>query len=204
MKLVVTGADRPLGALLCRGLAQGREVAPAGAGMDLRSPEQVAALLQGAQALVHALPYDPPLGTGIEAEGEVLDLVARSTYNLVQAACQAGIKRMVLISQLSLLEAHPATYEVGPQWEPRPRPEGLALAPYLAELTCREICRLGRIEVRCLRLGALDAPEGTSAADALKAVEEALTQERKEKRGYHWSVHHVASAGRFAARKEGN
>lgn len=202
MKLVVTGADRPLGALLCRGLVQGREVVPAGAETDLRSPEQVTALLQGAQAIVHALPFDPPMGSGPEAEGEVLDLVARSTYVLVQAATQAGIGRMVLISQLSLLEAYPATYEVGPEWEPRPRPEGQALAPYVAELTCREICRLGRIEVRCLRLGALGAPEGTSAADALRAVEEALTQERKEKRAYHWSVHHVASAGRFAA--EGN
>jgi nucleoside-diphosphate-sugar epimerase len=204
MKLVVTGADRPLGALLCRGLAQGRELAPAGAGVDLRSPEQVAALLQGAQAIVHTLPFDPPMGSGPEAEGEVLDLVARSTYVLVQAACQAGIGRMVLVSQLSLLEAYPAEYEVGPDWEPRPRAEGLALAPYLAELTCREICRLGRIEVICLRLGALDAPEGTSGADALKAVEEALAQERQEKRGYHWSVHHVASTGRFATQKEGN
>lgn len=203
MKLVVTGADRPLGALLCRGLAQGREVVPAGAGVDLRAPEQVAVLLQGTQALVHALPYDPPMGEGPEAEGEVLDLVARSTYILIQAACQVGIKRMILISQLSLLEAYPAEYAVGPEWEPRPRAEGLALAPYLAELTCREICRLGRIEVICLRLGALDAPEGTSAVDALRAVELALTQERQEK-GYHWSVHHVVSAGRFAASEEGS
>lgn len=203
MKLVVTGADRPLGALLCRGLAQGREVVPAGAGVDLRSPEEVAALLKGAQALVHTLPYDPPMGRGIEAEGEVLDLVARSTYVIVQAACKAGIGRIVLISQLSLLEAYPAEYEVGPDWEPRPRPEGLALAPYMAELTCREIARLGKLEVICLRLGALDAPEGTSGADALKAVEAALVYERKE-REYHWLVHHVASAGRFATRTEGN
>lgn len=203
MKLVVTGADRPLGALLCRGLAQGHEVAPAGAGQDLRSPEEVAALLQGAQAIVHAQPFDAPLGSGPEAEGELLDLVARSTFVLVQAACKAGIGRMVLISQLSLLEAYPATYEVGPDWEPQPRPEGQALAPYMAELTCREIARLGKLEVICLRLGALDAPEGTSGADALKAVETALAYERKE-RNYHWSVHHVASAGRFATRTEGN
>lgn len=203
MKLVVTGADRPLGALLCRGLAQGRELAPAGASVDLRSPEQVAALLQGAQAIVHALPYDPPMGSGPEAEGEVLDLVARSTYVLVRGACEAGIARMVLISQLSLMEAYPPEYEVGPEWEPRPRPEGLALAPYMAELTCREIARLGKLEVVCLRLGALDAPEGTSGADALKAVAAALAYEREEGH-YHWAVHHVASAGRFTTAKEDN
>lgn len=203
MKLVVTGADRPLGALLCRGLSRGHEVAPAGAGVDLRSPEEVTALLKGAQTVVHAQPYDAPLGAGIEAEGELLDLVARSTYVLVKGACEAGIRRMVLISQLSLVEAYPAAYEVGPEWEPRPRPEGLALAPYMAELICREIARLGKIEVICLRLGGLDAPEGTSGVDALKAVEQALAYERKE-RDYHWMLHHAASAGRFATRKEGN
>jgi nucleoside-diphosphate-sugar epimerase len=203
MKLVVTGADRPLGALLRKGLAQGRAVAPAGAEVDLRSPEAVDALLKGAQAVVHALPYDAPLGAGPEAEGELLDLVARSTYVLVQAACRAGIGKMVLLSQLSLVEAHSAEYEVGPEWEPRPCPEGAALAPYMAELVCREISRLGKIEVVCLRLGPLDAPEGTSGADALKAVEQALAHQRKE-REYHWSVHHVASAGRFAKSKEEN
>ncbi len=203
MNVVVTGADRPLGALLCRGLAQGHEVAPAGAGVDLRSPEEVTALLKGAQAIVHTLSYDAPLGEGIEAEGELLDLVARSTYVLVKSACEAGIRRMVLISQLSLLEGHPDHFEVGTDWEPLPQPNGAGLAPYMAELTCREISRLGKIEVVCLRLGALDAPEGTSGTDALAAVSQALAYERKE-REYHWMLHHVASAGRFAAIREGN
>ena len=203
MNVVVTGADRPLGALLCQGLSQGHEVAPAGAGVDLRSPEEVAALLKGAQAIVHALPYQAPLGAGIEAEGELLDLVARSTYVLVRAACEAGIRRLVLISELSILESYLDQYEVSPDWEPRPAPNGVGFAPYMAELTCREIARLGKIEVICLRLGALDGSEGTSGADALKAVEQALAHERKG-RDYHWMVHHVASAGRFATRKEGN
>jgi len=200
MKVVVTGADQPLGALLCRGLAPAHQTTPAGAGVDLRSPEQVAALLQGAQAIVHTLPFAPPTGG---AAGELLDLVARSTYVLVQGACQAGVPRLVLISRLSLLEAYPAEYAVGPDWEPRPRAEEPALAPYMAELVCREIARLGRIEVICLRLGGLDAPEGTSGADALEAVQKALVRER-EGREYHWMVQHVASAGRFAASKEGN
>lgn len=197
MKLVVTGADRPLGALLCQGLAPHHQVKPAGAEVDLRSSEQVAALLLGAQTLVHTLPFDPPISSGPEAEGELLDLVARSTYVL----CQAGLKRLVLISHLSLMEDYPSEYSVGPDWKPRPRAEARALAPYLAELTCREIARIGKIEAICLRLGALDHPEGTSSADALKAVEEALVQE-KPGRGYHWSLRHVATAGRFATGKE--
>lgn len=203
MKVVVTGADRPLGSLLCQGLSQGHEVAPAGAGVDLRSPEAVAALLKGAQAIVHALPYQAPLGAGIEAEGELLDLVARSTYVLVRAAAEAGIRRLVLISELSVLESYADTYEVSPEWEPRPAPTGVGFAPYMAELTCREIARLGKIEVVCLRFGALDGVEGTSGADALAAVQQALAHQWPE-RGYHWVIQHVASAGRFATRKEGN
>ena len=41
------------------------------------------------------------------------------------------------------------------------------------------------------------------AVKMVKAVEEALAYERKE-RDYHWTVLHVASAGRFAPAKEGN
>ena len=202
MRLVVTGADRPLGALLCQGLAQGRQVVPAGAEVDLRSAEQVATLLKGAQAVVYTLPYDLPASV---AEGELLDLVARSTYVLTCEACRAGVRRILLISQLALMEDYPVDYLVTwPQvWAPRPRPEARSLAPYLAELTCREITRMGKIEVVCLRLGELDGPEGTSGADALKAVEEALAYERQE-REYHWAVLHVASAGRFAPAREGN
>ncbi len=216
MKIVVTSADSPLGALLCRGLGRTCEVLPVGleeqpraavAGYrraDLRAPEQVAPLLEGAQAIVHALPYEPPA----LPEGELLDLAARSTYVLVKAACQAGVRRVVLLSRLSLLEDYPRDYALDPNWAPRPRLEAGSLAPYMAELVCREIARTGRIEVVCLRLGSIEAPEGTSAGDAVKAVEEALDLESdksdKPGRGHNWGIRHVASTGRFARRKERN
>lgn len=207
MRIVVTGAETPLGALLCQRLGQTHEVVPVGletsaamAGYrraDLRVPEQVAPLLEGAQALVHAMPFAPPPLSG----GELLDLVARSTYVLVQTACQAGIRRLVLVSQLALMEDYPADYVLGPDWAPRPRAEAASLAPYLAELVCREIARTGRIEVACLRLGAMDQPDGTGAADAVKAVEEALVQEKPERGNYHWTIRHLASGGRFARQR---
>ena len=74
MKTIVTGADRPLGALLCRSLEKVGEIVPIGGGavapddlggreyrcVDLCVPEEGAKAVQGAGALVHALPFEPP------------------------------------------------------------------------------------------------------------------------------------------------
>ena len=73
------------------------------------------------------------------------------------------------------------------------RAEAGSLAPLMAELVGREIARTGQIEVRCLRLGELDAE--TTADDAVEAVRQALTAERG---GHDWLLAHVASSGRFA------
>ena len=88
-------------------------------------------------------------------------------------------------------------YVAEPWWRPRPRPDGGELAPYLAELVCREIARTGAIEVRCLRMGPLGDPRGTSSEDAVAAVEAALGGEAAAG-GYSWQVDHVLTGGPFA------
>lgn len=205
MKIIVTGADRPLGGLLCRSLDQSCEIVPVGQAaassedlegreyrcVDLCIAADVAAVVQGAGALVHALPFDPPAaGTDAQAGAELLGQIARGTYVVVMAALEAGMKRIVLISQMALLQDYPDDYLVSPDWRPLPRAEADSLAPYTAELVCREIARTGRIEVICLRFGALDAEGGTGAADAVEAVAAAL-QENNPDRGQNWSLRHV-------------
>ncbi|MEE3259166.1 MAG: hypothetical protein VX293_08140 [Candidatus Latescibacterota bacterium] len=199
MRVTVIGADRPLGAALASGLGDGFAVAAIGVGevgdvddyqqVDLLEREALDAALAGAEAIVHAVAFDP------EAENEqaLLDFVARSTYVALTAAVAAGVGRAVLISRLDLVRDYPQEYVVGPQWNAIPRADAGSLVPMLAELTGREIARMGQLEVRCLRLGELGGE--TMVDDAVAAVRNALVAKRE---GHHWSLEHVASSGRCA------
>ena len=199
MRVAVIGADRPWGTLLAAGLGADFEVAAFGteetsdlAGyrqLDLLRREALDPALGGADALVHAAAADTAGGD----EQALLDSAARGTYAALTAACAAGIGKAVLLSRLDLVRDYPEEFLVNAQWNPLPRAEAGSLAPYMAELVGREIARTGRIEVRCLRLGTLDAE--TTARDAVEAVRQALSSARE---GYHWSLAHVASSGRFA------
>ena len=198
MRVAVIGADRPWGALLAAGLGAGFEVVALGAEdtsdlagyrqVDLLQREALDPALAGVEAIVHAVGGDP-----VGDEGVVLDLAARGTYVALTAACAVGIEKVVLLSCLDLVRDYPEEYLVDPQWNALPRTEAGSLAPLMAELVGREIARTGQIEVRCLRLGELDAE--TTADDVVAAVRQALTAERE---GHHWSLAHVASSGRFA------
>jgi len=195
MKIAITGADRPMGALLCQRLAVAHEVVPVGAA-DLSLPLAAATAIRSADFLVHAQPNDPGVRQGPHVEAELLERISRGTYVLVQAAVAEHIRRVVLISQMGLFEDIPEQFVVSADWQPRPRPEAASLAPYMAELVCREIARTGKIEAVCLRMGRLDAVDGTSADDAAAAVQSALTLDMSD--SYHWQVQHVVSGGRFA------
>lgn len=213
--VAVTGADQPLGAALCQGLSAAGEVIAIGEepgprdGLgddleyrcaDLRDPGEARQALGGAGLVVHAQPHASPAGEGAAGEARLLDVISRGTYVLVQAAREAGIGRIVLVSPISLMRDYEG-YVVEPWWRPRPRPDGGGLAPYLAELVCREIARTAAIEVRCLRMGPLDDPRGTSSEDAVAAVEAALGREgaalgrEGAAGGYSWQVDHVLTGG---------
>ena len=200
MRVAVIGADRPWGALLAAELGAEFEVVALGAGetryladyrqVDLLQREALDPALAGVEAIVHVAGGDP----AGDDEGAVLDAAARGTYVALTAACAVGIEKAVLLSDLDLMRDYPEEYLVDPQqWNALPRAEAKSLAPLMAELVGREIARTGQIEVRCLRLGELDAE--TTTDDAVKAVRQALTAERE---GHHWSLAHVASSGRFA------
>ncbi len=199
MRVAVIGADRPWGALLAAELGAEFEVVVFGAEetsdlagyrqVDLLQREALDPVLAGVEAIVHAAGGDP----AGDDEGAVLDTAARGTYVALTAACAVGIEKAVLLSNLDLLRDYPEEYLIDPQWNALPRAEAGSLAPLMAELVGREIARTGQIEVRCLRLGELDAE--TTTDDAVEAVRQALTAERE---GHNWSLAHVASSGRFA------
>jgi nucleoside-diphosphate-sugar epimerase len=192
MRILLTGADRPLGQGLVRHLgadheieAYGESVVEGCSALDLRQREGVEEALASAafEAVIHAMPFDPEPGTGPNAEQDLLDRVGRGTYVLATAALAAGVKRVVLASRLDLMAAYPADFVVHPVWLPQPRPEAGSLAPYMAELACREIARARQLSTVCLRLEAADDK-------AYAAVSQALEDEAPG-RGHSWDVRHV-------------
>ena len=165
MRVMIIGADCPLGTSLASGLGAGFEVTAIGAGdsgamagysqVDLLEREAMDPVLAGIEAIVYTVAFD----SAKENEQELLDVVARGAYVAVTAAVAAGVRRLVLISRLDLLRDYPEEYVVNAQWNALPRAEAGALAPMMAEMVGREIARMGQIEVCCLRLGDIGADE---------------------------------------------
>src|SRR5947208_1761769 len=107
MRILITGADQPLGGLAARALQSEHELrltgtearAPSGlealsyTPADLREPEQVAPLVEGIDAVAH-LALHPPLATpDAAAEKLALDVSARGMFVLLHAALAAGVRR---------------------------------------------------------------------------------------------------------------
>ena len=133
------------------------------------------------------------------ADGDVLDFATRSTYVLMQAGREAGVKRVVLVSTMAMFETYPFDYAVDEIWQPRPFATAQSLAPFLVEITCREFARQGGIAVICLRFGTLGEEEGTSKTDALAALDGALKLEL-DPLAYRWHIFHIYSGKRFSMR----
>lgn len=108
-----------MGAALCAGLAEQHQVTPIGAGaeptfdlgdageayrrVDLTLPPSAAAAVRNVDMVVHAQAHHPP----VAGEAALLEQISRGTYVLVQAAVEAGIVRIVLISDVRLFDAVP-------------------------------------------------------------------------------------------------
>lgn len=190
MKLLITGADNALGECAARHFSKEHEVKAVGRESDLRDPAVAALLVEGVGAVLH---LDGYATTDSQAEFELLDLAARGTYVLMNAARDAGVERVILGSTLDFFESYPDEYIIDETWKPMPKPEAASLAPLMGELTAREFAREGGIEAVCLRFGSLD-DTGTPEADAMKAIEEALKLKFKQP-GYRWGLFHIHSDG---------
>jgi UDP-glucose 4-epimerase len=211
MRILITGADQPLGELAARALTPEHEVrltgtaahAPSGlealpyTPADLREPEQVSPLLAGVEAVAHLALYQPFATPDAAAEKQALDVSARGMYVLLHAALAAGVRRVVLASRLDVMAAYPESYRVDENWKPLPEAAAASLAPYLAELTLREFARAEELVGVCLRFGDLgDGPAGTTPADAASAIAKALTMDL-EGRKYRWWLYHICSTDRY-------
>jgi hypothetical protein len=133
-----------------------------------------------------------------------IDQQTRCTYNLLLAASQAEVRRVVYLSTLEILTAYDPDFIVEETWAPRPALTAPSLPKHLGEYTCREFARVSRLEVTVLRLGkiidgskmsgAFD-PMWVSEQDVVRAVRLALDRQVRSTGSSlaRWSVFHISS-----------
>jgi uronate dehydrogenase len=165
---------------------------------DLNHGEATNELVRGMDAIVHSGESDPT-----RSVSEQLDVAMRCTYNLLQAASDEGVPRVIFLSSLSLMDQYDEHFVVTEGWRAVPTTEAASLAHHLGEFVCREFARERRTEVVCLRLGQLawdGEPTSTSALypdDAAQAVERVLSTGRAggiRASTAGWTVLHIQSA----------
>jgi nucleoside-diphosphate-sugar epimerase len=213
MKLLLTSATSTLG---------GKVAAELGERHHLRLADRVMAALPGeyvfapqehdvsTNLLVRGMDAIVLAGEPLENEEApaYLDAMTRKLYNVLMAAYQESIKRIVYLSTLELMTAYGPEYVVSERWRPRPTTEAHLLGKHLGEYVCREFAREQKLSVVVLRLGIVvsasevmaDAvdPMWLDQKDMAQAIEAALTAEVPS-----WSVVHVQgnqANARFAVR----
>jgi nucleoside-diphosphate-sugar epimerase len=212
MRLLITGSGGLLGAALIAALGADHQLVtvdlPGSAGAaptytgDLRDREFAARVTAGCDAIIHLLPEADG-----EASGELLDAATRATYNLLTTT---RARRFVLVSSLRIFERYPSTWRVNEWWAPRPTADLADLAPYLAEVTTREVARSSSrpFTAIALRMGEVvdDAnvhdgagdPRWLHVDDAVQAVARALsfTPGDDEPESGWWAFHIVGGGQR--------
>lgn len=177
----------------------------------LEADESTTAVVRGSDAVVHvARPAVADEGTA------AIDHRTRLTYNLLQAAAETGVRRVVYLSSLELLTHYDEQFDVTEDWRPRPGSDPQLLSHYLGEFTCREFAREGRLSVVVLRLGTVVRaaeltdrpfdPLWVDQRDAVEAVSLALASLESDagRKLGPWSVFHVQSdspQARFSVNK---
>lgn len=157
---------------------------------DLDHDEATSRSTQGVSAIIHFGWVDPDEDVSLQ-----LDRQTRRTFNLLRAADEAGVHRVIYLSTLSLMEGYSEELRVTERWRPLPTTNPQILAPYLGEIVCREFARERRLQVVCLRLGEMiwDQASGASGSrlypeDLVRAVSRSLVADLPP-----FSVFHIQS-----------
>ena len=151
VKVLLTAADTEIGAALLPKLTQGHEVAAAAYAEPLEADAATEQLVAGAEVIVHLAPAH--LGVG-SRDDELVDYATRRTYNLLHAAADQGVSRMVYVSSLRVMSSYPEHYAVTENWRPNPDPrDGAELATHLGEMVAKEFARDDLLNAVALRVG---------------------------------------------------
>ena len=205
-RILITSAEHRLSQVLADGLGAAQSVLLTSrepvetshlfTQSDLGHEEPTSALVEGVRAIVHvgaALP-----GEDLHSQ---IDHLTRGTYNLLLAASEADVHRVVFISTLEMMTAYNPDFLVEERWRPRPSLSAQALPKYLGEFTCREFARACKFDIVVLRIGQVVAssdsltPLSVTEEDAVQVVSLALNgkvEDNAQSLG-RWAVFHVSS-----------
>ena len=165
---------------------------------DLDHDEATNDLVRGVDVIVHSGEVDSALSVS-----DQLDDAMRCTYNLLWAASEERVPRLIYLNSLNVMGQYDETYAVTERWKPVPTTDASILGNHLGEFVCREFARESRIDIISLRLGELVWHDGEASSsalypdDAVQAVQKSLAAEVSD--GYagsttNWNVFHIQSA----------
>ncbi len=163
MKVLITGAAGEIGRRLTKALEAEHslrlaDVRPVGGdaryvAVDVTRPDEVRRAVDGVEAVVHLA-----IATGHEGEYEDpefnqqrFDVNVRGTWNVLEAAWAAGVRRFVHTSSLMVVWGYgPPQHVAG---DAPARPVGAyAVTKHLAEVVCEHTSRTHGLSIVCLRI----------------------------------------------------
>lgn len=116
----------------------------------LEHDEATDKLVEGIDAIIN-VGYQDEVDMGATFH---LDYYTRRTYNLLWAASNAGVNRVVNLSTLRLMEEYEENLVVTELWRSKPLASDInLLSAHLVEIICKEYARDQKFEVVNLRLG---------------------------------------------------
>jgi uronate dehydrogenase len=161
-------------------------------------------VVRGVEAIVHVAEPLPE-----ETPEQQIDFLTRCTYNLLWAAAEAKVPRIVFLSTLELMTGYEPSYTVSENWLPLPSMTTIVMAKHLGEYVCREFAREGKTQIVVLRLGKVvragevkDQPTDAlwvEERDVAHAVSSSLTAKLNI-----WQVFHIQAdspGARFSVRR---
>lgn len=157
MHVLITNAATSLGQALAAGLGDAHQLRltdpERGVGIqsDLGHGPATDALVKDIDAIVH-LAYAPRAS---DSEITWLDQNSRCTYNLLLAAADAAVQRVVLLSTLNLFAPYDEDITANENYKPLPSCEPAIFGAHLAEFTAREFAHSHALQVVVVRLGHL-------------------------------------------------
>lgn len=214
MKIAITGAAGRIGRALTTRLTPNHEVFPT----DLVAADSNAPIVQadvlnrgamdalcgGMDAVIHlaSSSWQDNLSNPENATC-ILDTRLKGTYNVLHAAMNAGVQRVIQISDLCLFSGYDHHLIVSEDFIPLPDTSAYQQSVYLSELVGREFARLSPGLVLTLRLGRIVDSTGLSTdvaldyewldiRDAVEAIVRGLEIKHYDGLG-HWGLYNLAA-----------